>query len=125
MSVNSDTDSAVEVVRRYYSEINNRDFARAYREWGDNGPPGNKTLGEFAAGFDSTASVRLTVGNVGRIEGAAGSRYLTVPVTLDAIDRANHKSVYTGEYVVRKSVVDGASPAQARWHIYSATLSRH
>jgi hypothetical protein len=121
--IDADIDSAVDVVRRYYSEINSRDFAAAYREWGDNGPPGNKTPEAFAAGFDSTTSVKLTIDSVGRIEGAAGSRYLTVGVTIKATDRANRESVFTGNYVIRKSVVDGATDTQRRWHIYSATLS--
>jgi hypothetical protein len=122
--VDTAADSAIEVVRRYYSEINARDFACAYREWGEAGPPGNKTLRQFTAGFDSTTSVNVVIGEVGRIEAAAGSRYLTVPVTVEATDRSNHQSVYRGEYVVRRSVVDRATPAQMNWHLYSAKLSR-
>ena len=58
----------------------------------------------------------------GRIEGAAGSRYVTVPVTIQAShqDGSNHR--YAGTYTLRRAVVDGASEEQRAWRIESADL---
>jgi hypothetical protein len=117
------TDSAVAVLRDYYAAIGGRDFARAYADWGDDGPPGHPTLDAFDAGFARTDSVRLDVGTAGRIEGAAGSRYVEFPVTVHAYERGGRETTYAGSYVLRRTVVPGASEANRRWHLYRATLA--
>ena len=120
----SAADSAVAVLRDYYDAINARDYRRAYAAWGDDGPPGRPTPAAFAAGYATTDSVRVLIGTPGRIEGAAGSRYLTVPVTLRAFERAAGETRYAGSYTLRRSVVPGADPASRRWHLYRAALRR-
>ncbi|HTK49449.1 MAG TPA: hypothetical protein VL328_15830 [Gemmatimonadaceae bacterium] len=121
------TDSSVagpiEVLHGYYAAIGRRDFARAYADWGDDGPPGHPSLDTFSDGFARTDSVRLDVGTPGRIEGAAGSRYVEVPVTVHAFERGGRATTYAGSYVLRRSVVPGASEANRRWHLYRATLA--
>lgn len=121
--VASPADSAVFVLRDYYAAIGRRDFGRAYADWGDDGPPGHPTLDAFAAGFARTDSVRLDVGAPGRIEGAAGSRYVDVPVTVHAFERGGRETTYVGSYVLRRAVVPGASESNRRWHLYRATLA--
>jgi hypothetical protein len=117
------TDSAVAVLRDYYAAIDGRDYARAYAAWGDDGPPGHPSLSTFSDGFARTDSVRLEVGTPGQVEGAAGSRYVDVPVTLYAFERGPRETRYTGSYVLRRTVVPGASEANRRWHLYRATLA--
>ena len=117
------TDSAVASLRGYYAAIDRRDYASAYAGWGDDGPPGHPTLADFARGFARTDSVRLDVGRPGRIEGAAGSRYVDVPVTVHAFEGGGGATTYTGSYVLRRTVVPGASDANRRWHLYRATLA--
>jgi hypothetical protein len=114
---------AIEVLRDYYAAIDRGDYARAYADWGDDGPPGRPSLGAFSDGFARTDSVRLEVGTPGRIEGAAGSRYVEVPVTVHALERGARATTYTGSYVLRRTVVPGASEASRRWHLYRATLT--
>ena len=125
-TVTSDTaaDSTLpgDVVRRYYAAIEARDFAAAYALWGDDGKDSGQTLRQFTDGFDSTASVRVTVGDSTRLEGAAGSQYATVPVTLDATLRNGRQQHFAGAYIVRRAMVDGATESQRRWHIYKADL---
>lgn len=113
---------AEDVVRSYYAAINDRDYQRAYDAWGDDGPPGRPTVRDFAAGFAGTDSVRLVLGTPGRIEGAAGSRYIEIPVRIVAFQHDAGPREYAGSYTVRRSMVSGSGAAQ-RWHLYSARLT--
>ena len=112
----------VGALRAFAAALNARDYARAYAAWGADGPPGRPTLAAFAAGYAATDSVRLTLGPPGRVEGAAGSRYLTVPATLHAFERGGRTTDYVGSYTLRRSVVPGADSASAHWHLYRAEL---
>lgn len=115
-------EAAASVVRRYYSALNAHDYDTAWQQWGDNGPP-NQTRDRFEAGFTQTKSTRVTIGTLRPGEGAAGSIYQTVPVTVDAtLDDGSHQR-FGGNYVVRRvNDVEGASPDQLRWHLGSAHL---
>jgi hypothetical protein len=121
-SLDAAADSALAVLRDYYAAIDARDFSRAYAAWGDDGPPGRPTLAAFAAGYARTDSVRLSSGAPGRVEGAAGSRYVTIPVTVRAFERGGRRTIYEGSYTLRRSVVPGASDTNARWHLYRGEL---
>jgi hypothetical protein len=120
----SDTADALGVLRDYYAAIDARDYSRAYRAWDGDGPPGKPSLEKFAEGFATTDSVRLEVGTPGRVEGAAGSRYLSVPVTIRAYEAGGRETTYVGSYALRRSVVEGADEGARRWHLYSATLEK-
>lgn len=113
-----------EVIRNYYDAIGARDFRRAYLLWGDSGRQSNQTFEQFRAGFEHIASVHVRVGEPGRIEGAAGSRYVEIPVGIEAGMDSGSLERYVGSYTLRRSVVDGATDAQMRWHIYDAEIAR-
>ncbi len=114
--------AAAEVVRDYYAAINARDYRTAYEAWSGAGAASGRTYEPFAAGFSNTARVEATIGVPGREDGAAGSRYVEVPVTLRAMTTAGAGQRFAGHYVLRRSVVDGATAAQRRWHFESAKL---
>lgn len=116
-------EAAAAVVRRYYSAIDARDYSTAWRQWGDDGRPG-QTRAAFEAGFARTRSTQVTIGRLQPGSGGAGSIYQPVPVTVDAtLDDGTHQR-FRGSYVVRRvNGVDGASAADLRWHIDSAQLS--
>lgn len=118
----ADAEAAASVVRTYYAAIEAHDWRRAYRCWGQEGASSRKTYRQFVAGFANTAHVRAEVGVPGPIEGAAGSRYVEVPVTVFARMRNGTRQRFRGPYVLRRVVVDGATLAQRRWHIDSARL---
>ncbi len=116
-----DSADPVQVIRDYYDAINRRDFRTAYLLWGDSGRSSGKTLDEFQAGYAGTDSAQVVPAAPGRVEGAAGSRYVEVPVTLQAWTRGGEQQ-FAGSYVLRRTVVDGATETQRRWHIYSADI---
>ncbi len=112
----------VAVVRRYYAAIDARDYRTAWVQWSADGQPG-QNFAAFRRGFADTQRVRLTVTGRAQIEGAAGSAYATIPVRVDTVLRNGRRQHYSGSYVLRRvNGIDGATPAQARWHITSATL---
>nr|WP_257575313.1 hypothetical protein [Sphingomonas sanguinis] len=114
--------AAADVVRRYYSAINAHDYGTAWIQWGNNGRPGQR-FADFQKGFAQTRATNVTIGAMPPSEGAAGSVYATVPVTVDAQLDDGRRQRFVGQYVVRRvNDVPGASAEQLRWHIDSATL---
>jgi hypothetical protein len=77
---------------------------------------------EFAAGFAHTTSVRLTTGRPSRIEGAAGWRYVEVPVSIVAITDNGRAQSFDGTYTLRRTVGGGASPSERQWHLDRASI---
>jgi hypothetical protein len=115
-------ESAAEVINQYYAAIDAGDYHSAYTLWSNEGEASGKTYDEFAAGFQRTSQVEAMVGEPGRIGAAAGSRYVEIPVTLRAVTINGEEQHFSGHYVMRRSEVDGATPDQRRWRIYSAVM---
>jgi len=114
--------AAADVVRRYYSALNARDYGTAWQQWGEDGRPG-QTFKAFEGGFAHTRATQVRIGALPPAEGAAGSVYQTVPVTVEATTDTGARQRFAGSYVVRRvNGVDGASAAQLRWHLESASL---
>ena len=116
------TDSAAQVILRYYDDIQRRDFAAAFALWSDGGRASGQSRDAFAAGFAQTARVSATIAGNVSVEGAAGSQYATVPVEVSATLRNGEEQHFTGSYVLRRSMVDGATDEQRQWRIYSASI---
>jgi hypothetical protein len=114
---------AAAVVRDYYASIDAHDYAHAFVLWSDGGRSSGKTAQQFADGFADTANVSVQVDPPGRIDAAAGSRYIKVPVTITASQRDGSAKRYVGTYTLRRAVVDGATTEQRAWRIASAELS--
>ena len=115
-------DDAANLVLAYYRAINERRYRDAYRLWASDGAASGKSLEAFRDGFGSTASVDVVLGTPGRIEGAAGSRYVEIPVRITAIATDGIRQAFIGRYTLRRSVVDGATPEQRAWRIHSAQM---
>jgi hypothetical protein len=113
---------AVAVLRDYYSAIEQHDYAHAWSLWSDGGRSSGQTAQQFADGFANTAHVVVQAGTPGRLDAAAGSRYIEIPVTVEAAQRDGSVRRYTGSYTLRRAVVDGASADQRAWRIASANL---
>jgi hypothetical protein len=115
---------AVAWIQDYYRAINEHRYRDAYAHWERGGLASGKSFDAFRKGFVSTDQVEVTVGTPGRVEGAAGSRYVEVPVRIAARTRDGALQNYSGSYTLRLSVVDGATSEQRSWHIYSAAVRR-
>jgi hypothetical protein len=113
---------AVDAVQQYYAAIEARDYATAYTLWADGGRASGQSPEQFAAGFAETAQVVVTPDAPARLEGAVGSRYIEVPVAVEATSRDGRVRRFVGAYTLRRSVVDGASEEQRAWRIASADL---
>lgn len=125
MAPNPDSpEAAVAVLRAYYDAIREQRYEDAYRLWGYKGEASGKTFEQFRSGFSETATVEVTPGEPGAIGAAAGSRYVDIPVRVVAKLRNGDTQEFTGTYTMRRSVVDGATPEQRAWHIYTAKISQ-
>ena len=116
---------AVAVVREYYAAIGSGEHARAYALWSDGGRSSGRTPQQFAAGFAGTRAVRVQPGEPGIVEGAAGSRYVEVPVSVTTTYADGREQRYVGAYVLRRAAADGASAGQRAWRIASAELREY
>lgn len=117
-----DARAAVEVIEAYYGLISERAYGRAYSMWADGGRASGKSREEFRSGFANTERVTVDIGTPGRVEGAAGSRYVTLPVKITATTGDGKTQRFAGSYVLRRSVVDGATGEQRSWRIASAKI---
>jgi len=122
LSTLASSDAAVLVLREYYAAINARDYGKAYAQWSGGGRASGQSPQQFADGYATTQGVSVVLGEPGPIEGAAGSRYVQIPATLDATQADGSIRHYTGTFTLRMTMVDGASEAQRSWHIASADL---
>ena len=113
---------AVALVRDYYAAINGGNFARAHALWSDGGNASGQSLQQFANGFTETTGVSVQIGEPGPVDAGAGSRHIEVPVAIDAKQRDGSMRQFVGAYVLRRTVVDGASAEQRQWRIASADL---
>lgn len=66
--------------------------------------------------FRDTAIAAFAVGAPGRIEGAAGSRYVELPLTVDLATTTSPVQL-RGRATLRRTVVDGATALQRQWRI--------
>jgi hypothetical protein len=85
------------IVRSLYNAVARGEYARAWSYFGDGKPVAD--YAGFAAGYAGTTAVELVVGAV-TTEGAAGSRYGTVPVAV-AATTASGTQVFAGCYTTR------------------------
>lgn len=99
-----DRSNPIQLLKSYYNAINLKEYVRAYSYWSQNGnsatsqPP---PYPQFEAGYAKTEAVQLTTGKVTG-NGAAGTIYYQVPVTLVATHTDNSKHTYVGCYTLRQ-----------------------
>ncbi|MEP6908359.1 MAG: hypothetical protein ABI858_10330, partial [Pseudoxanthomonas sp.] len=111
-------------VVNYYAAINARAYRKAYGAWSEEGAASGQSYEHFSGGYANTESVEATVGEAFDEEGAAGSRYITVPVELVAKQYNGTTRSYRGRFTLRAVMADGATEQQRRWHLASAEMQR-
>ena len=113
---------AVALVRTYFNAINGGRFEVAHALWADAGRASGQSPAQFADSFSGTSGLDVDVLEPGRIDPAAGSRYIEVPVAYTATAADGTQRRFVGAYTLRHSVVDGAGPEAGQWRIASADL---
>lgn len=108
----------------YYAAIDSRDYAKAYALWSDKGAASGQSFQHFSGGYANTRSVKADVGDPRDEEGAAGSRYIQVPVVLKAVQQDGSERDYRGHFILRAVMADGASEEKRHWHLASAEMQR-
>lgn len=113
------SEAAGQVVQHYGALIEQGRFAEAAHSWND-----GQSAKEFAQQLGTYREVHLNIGELGQQEGAAGSIYLTEPVTF--YGKTKSGSDFSRKAVVtlrRVNDVPGSTEAQRRWHIQSIEWS--
>jgi len=111
--------AAAKIAERFAGLLEQRRFAEALRLWGDNG----QSKDEFAAAINKYATINATVGKPGDTEGAAGSIYVDVPLTLSGKLKSGGRYRVSGSVSLRRvNDVPGSTAEQRRWHIYATDL---
>jgi hypothetical protein len=93
-----DRSTPVAVIQSFYNAIGRKEYARAYSYYEDG--QGVASFDKFQAGYADTASVSIAFGKVSS-EGAAGSTFYTVPISLDAVGSSGKHNDFAGCYTLR------------------------
>jgi hypothetical protein len=101
-------EAAGQVVQHYGALIEQDRFAEAANCWGD-----PDTAAAFAKQLQTRRLKHLEIGKPGDAEGAAGSIYLTIPVSIYGASNRSAANVI----LRRVNEVPGSTKAQRRWHI--------
>jgi hypothetical protein len=111
--------AAANIVEQYAALLEQRRFAEAHRLSGDN----QQSDTAFAATFDQFATIEASVGKPGDTEGAAGSIYVNVPLTLSGTLKGGGRYSVSGPVTLRRvNNVPGSTAEQRRWHISATDL---
>lgn len=98
--------------------LENRQFGTAWDQFGN--PPASRAA--FTKWWQRYRTITVSV-PTGEMEGAAGSSYYTAPATVTGETIEGKPFKLQGDVILRRvNDVDGATPAQLRWHIESADL---
>jgi hypothetical protein len=116
-------EGAAAVARTYYALLGERKYRQAWTLWAGGGRQSGMSAKDFAASFAKYADYRAEIGPPGRIEGAAGSRYVTVPVrAYGHLAEGGRPFNLRGNVTLRRAVADGATLLEQRWQIHSTDL---
>ena len=111
-------EDAAATVRSYLAALTQRDFARAAMLWDEGADPGAGDSAAFHRAHGDTTLTAFDVGTPGAVEGAAGSRFVVVPVVVAGSTPDRPPLRLHGRVTLRRSVVDGATEAAQRWRIH-------
>lgn len=109
---------AADVVQTYFALIGERKYSAAYALWSTTPKDGRTSRSTFVRSFSRYTSYRANVGAPSRIEAAAGSAYVTVPVRVDTVSRMGELRRQNLKVVLRRANAPGAASASRMWRIY-------
>ena len=107
------TQAAVELVQSFADLLNQQKLNEAYMLLGSNAPPRNA----FDGTWEQISQLSVKVGTPGDQEGAAGSIYLSVPLTVSGTEGGKGIERSATAILRRVNDVPGSTEAQRHWHI--------
>jgi hypothetical protein len=105
--------AAEQLVRNFAGLLASRNFDEAYMLLGPQAPPRR----QFIAPFDGYRDLSVKVGAAGFQEGAAGSVYVSVPLSISGRNRGGSLTRNADVVLRRVNDVPGSTEAQRHWHI--------
>jgi hypothetical protein len=107
------TEAAEQLVRGFVLLLNEGKFDDAFMLLGPNAPP----RADFDRNFTRLSDLKVTQGRAADQEGAAGSIYLSVPLTVSGTAESKRVERSANAVLRRVNDVPGATEAQRRWHV--------
>jgi hypothetical protein len=114
-----DRSNPATLIQSFYNAVNRKEYARAWDYYGDEKPAND--LATFAEGYETTAQVNVITGNVA-MEGAAGSAFYYLPVSIVSFAPDGSDSVFSGCYTFRLADPSIQEPPFRPLHIEKGTL---
>jgi hypothetical protein len=115
-----DREGPLRLLASYFNAIDHRDYRRAWGYWKN---PPNPSYEDFVHGYAETASVLLVVRPPVRVEGAAGSRYASVPALLIATHTDGSQHAFVACYVTWRVNPQIPGAIDVGWSLYSAAVT--
>lgn len=116
--------AARSVLQTYYRLITDKQYDRAWRLWTQGGEGSGLTSEDFERSFAQYETYQAQVGEPGRMEGAAGSSFVTLAVQIDARRHSGEEIRMVGEATLRRvNDVPGSTREQRSWRIYRIDLA--
>jgi hypothetical protein len=113
--------SPSEFIARYAALLQARNFGEAYKLLD---PSMGVTEQQFETRLSGYKTIKAAIGKIGPVEGAAGSLYDTVQLTLTGEKTDGTPYKVAGPVTLRRvNDVPGSTPEQRQWHIYKMDLS--
>jgi hypothetical protein len=106
-------EAAGQVVQHYGALVEQKRFAQAEKLWSS-----GATARDFTRQLTAYPVIHLEIGDLGQMEGAAGSSYITEPVVFYGKDSSGKHFRRSADIILRRvNDVPGSTQAQRRWHI--------
>jgi hypothetical protein len=114
---------AADVVQTYFANLEAGKYDAARQLWADGGKASGMNAADFAASFAKYHEYHALVGAPGRIEGAAGSLYVEVPVVVYGRLKTGREVHMNGPVTLRRvNDVPGSTAGQRKWRIQASGL---
>lgn len=114
---------AANVVQIYYALLEAKKYEPAWKVWQDEGRASGMTFDEFKESFSKYREYHANIGAPGRIEGAAGSLYVEVPVQVyGRLNTGDEFNMLGSVQLRRVNDVPGSTAEQRKWHIAASNV---
>ncbi|MCX7303377.1 MAG: DUF1176 domain-containing protein [Hyphomicrobiales bacterium] len=107
------------IIQSFYNAVNRKEYARAWDYYGEEKPGAD--VEAFAKGYEDTAEVNVITGNVA-MEGAAGSTFYYLPVSIASFAPDGSEQVFSGCYTLRLANPSIQEPPFRPLHIEKGAL---